>query len=192
MGFIQKIKDRYAYKKEVAMWHPLSEKLRQVYVEAGLCETWTSNWGEPTRKELLSKYTSFAGVKFSIEHNIPSVDFIDKNLKGHCEDMGIYVNDDNVKSHNQETVVLNGNCNGVISVDNNRIAIHYIHVRNNTIINVEALNGSYSWIKVYGNQAHIKLNVKDGAKVVVFYMNEKGTATIFKKNITESNSPYIL
>lgn len=192
MGFIQKIKDNYAHKKEVAMWHPLSEKLRQVYIEAGLCIDWTREWGEPTRKELLSKYTSFAGVKFSIEHDIPPVDFIDKNLKGHCEDMGIYVNDDHVNPYNQETVVLNGICNADILVDNNDIAIRHVHVRHNSIANITADNGSYVWVKVYGNQAHIKCKAIDRSNIVVFYMNEKGTKTIFKHIVTSTNSPYKL
>lgn len=192
MGFISRLKDKYNHKREVATWQPLSDELKLMYIKAKACEDWICDWGTPTRKELLSKYTSMEGLKFSIKHNIPSVEFFEKNLKGKCEDMGIYINDENAKSVNQETVVLNGSCNADILIDKRDYALYHVHVRHNSIANIRATHGSYVWVKVYGNAAHIKCEVSDGAKIIVFYMNEKGKKVIFKKQITSTNSPYML
>lgn len=192
MGFISRLKEKYNHKRDVATWRPLSEELKLMYIKAKACQEWIDDWGTPTRKELLSKYTNFCGLKFSINHNIPSVDFFEKNLKGKCEDMGIYINDDNSKSINQEVTVLNGSCNVDVLIDKREYALYHVHVRHSSIANITATHGSYVWVKVYGNAAHIKCDVFDGAKVIVFYMNEKGTKTIFKKEVSSFNSPYML
>lgn len=184
MNKLTKAIKKISLSKEQREWYDTSEELKQMFVKAGLCEGWTKAWGNPTRKELISKYTS--GIKFAIEHNIPYLPYLRKVFKGNCEDMGVFIDDETINIANYPVVVCNGNCLGDILVNKRDISFYQIHVRHDSYLDIVSDNDGWVFVYMYGDKCKVRCTAKKMSNIVIFKYSEDGTEFFGKQAVIKN------
>lgn len=177
---------RFTLSKEQKEWYHISQELKAMFKNADACDEVMSQWGNPTRKELLKMYTN--NIKFCIEKNLPYLPYIRKVWKGKCEDMGIFVDNEEIDILNYPIAVCNGSCLGDISYNKNHTAIYQIYARHSTYLNITAENDCFVFVFMYGNKCRVKCTAKDKSKIVVFKYDDTGLEFYGKKAIIKETA----
>lgn len=148
----------------------VSEVLKEEAIKNGLCSTWTNEWGNPTKEDLVEVY--IRGLDFCILNNYPSNEFIKEHFGKVAEDRGIFT-DANVDLLNPKIVVLNGRCKGKIELTGfNSVDIH---VRHESDVEIKVRDFAKAFVRVY-DTAHALIDNEGNAQSFVY--KKGGYATI--------------
>lgn len=125
----------------------VSETLKDKAISLGLCEEWQDAWGNPTKEELVDKFIQ--GYDFCLINDYPSNDFIKNHFGEIAEKKGIYVDKKNIDLENPSIVILQGECNGTIKVDEFNVC--EVYVRHNSSVNILIEEYGIAFVRVYDN-----------------------------------------
>ncbi len=140
--------------------HIISDELREMAVQNGLCTQWQNSWGQPSDDELCQMY--LRSLDFCIEHDYPSVEYMKEHFGGVMQKHGIYV-DDKIKLSNPRKIVCNGKTDGAVSFDG--FAVGLIYARHNSNISVDVRGRAIVNIICYDNASVNVWNRSDKARV---------------------------
>ena len=140
----------------------LSNDLKKEAIGLGLCEQWTSEWGNPNKDELVDKYVR--GIDFCIEHDYPSVECIKANFGEMMESHGVFA-DNELNLINRSIAILNGECEGLLTYDGHNVG--RIYVRHKSDIHIVAKDNSKLFISMYDN-CNINIECLNNAKVYIY------------------------
>ena len=161
--------------------------IKQDAIGKGLCRLWQRKLKNGlSYKELAEMYIK--GIDFCISENFPTIDFLEENFKGKCEEYGVFVNDQNVVCSNFSDIVLNGDCRAVLDYSGYTVSRLFarhntkatINVFNNAIVTIDAFDKSELVVAVSGENAQVLVNLYGDAQVEcigvgikVRYMNKQ-------------------
>lgn len=140
----------------------ISEELKSQAISCGLCSPWQSEWGEPSKDELVEKYVR--GIDFAIEHNFPSLEYMVRNFDDCMNKHGVYVSQE-LSLKNPRITVANGSCTGDLLF--NEFAVGRVYVRHNSDLTIHVSGMAKVFISLYDN-CKIKV-VQDGMAKVYIY-----------------------
>ena len=140
--------------------HTISEELREMAVQNGLCTQWQNSWGQPSADQLCQMY--LRGLDFCIEHDFPSVEYMKRNFDGVMQKHGIYVGD-NINLSNPRKIVCNGTTTGAALFDG--FAVGLIYVRHKSRISVDVRDRAIVNIICYDESSVDVWNRSDNARV---------------------------
>jgi hypothetical protein len=160
----------------------LSEELRTMAREQGLCDQWFGEWKDDSDDEtLFDKYKR--GIDFCIKHEYPSLEYIRSHWdEDELEENGIFVDAKGVTVRRPPLIaVVNGESE--VTFDCGDFDVSDIYVRHNSRVRVVA-NG----------HARIMINLYDGASATVdcggegrVYVSKHGT-TCLVEDVGENES----
>ena len=140
----------------------ISLALKSEAVSLGLCQEWTSEWGNESKDSLVEKYVK--GIDFCIEHNYPSLAFMKENFDGVMQKHGVFAMEE-VLVFNKKFIDINHSCVG--SAKNNSYFDTDGYVRGNSVMDIVALENSSFHISLYDTSI-LNIRVYDNAKVYVY------------------------
>lgn len=124
------------------------KELYEQAIALGMCNDFKEHWdkcGEDiTLAQLCDMY--HRGLDFCIKHDFPSVEYMDKHLKGEIEQYGIYVNDKKIAIR-QSNVVANGDSEIIVLTNETTD----VTVRHNSTVVIEAYENAFVYVSMYDN-----------------------------------------
>lgn len=129
----------------------VQKELYEQAIALGMCNDFKEHWdkyGEDiTLAQLCDMY--HRGLDFCIKHDFPSVEFMDKHLKGEIEKYGIYVNvKDSDGAHDTTNIVINGDSEICVKAVGKTIDIT---VRHDSTVIIEAHENAFVYVSMYDN-----------------------------------------
>lgn len=141
----------------------IQEQLLQAGTALGMCEKFQKEWGNPDIKELCDKY--FRGQDFCIEHNYPSLEWLNANLRGKTMMYGILINEIASAISGEETkdYALLGRSELLLD------AYHScdITVRHDSVLKLRLMPGSFVYVTLLDNATLYISEKADGARLCV-------------------------
>lgn len=162
----------------------LSTELKQMYLDVEACGTVLDSWDvkHSTMESLINMFMENA--RFSIEKNVPPLDYLIEHFKGHCERYGLWVNDDNVYSKNKQYVMFAGESSGKIYIDDQSIPLYRIYVRHDSHVDIVVNCMTLVFISLCGGGTSCHVKVEHPAGAAVVYRRSKYYGSLGKsKNI---------
>lgn len=141
----------------------LSARMRDEAIDLGLCKQWTEEWGYAGKHAMCEKFIN--GLDFCINHNWPSVDVIKNEFGDVIHEHGIYA-DENVDIKGEDTIVLNGHCQGSVGVVN--ASVGNIYVRHTSDVRISVKDYAYVHISVY-DDASVTISCEATARCFVYH-----------------------
>lgn len=140
----------------------ITRQIKDDAIRHGLCQMWRERIKpDMTMDELAQLYTT--GHDFCMRNDVPNADFFRQNLKGKCEQYGVYV-DDSVSDVNAKKIFLLGKSNASLHYDGHTVA--QVFVKHDTSCVVMAKDFSHVTVCAYDN-AKVIVNADKCARVYV-------------------------
>lgn len=141
----------------------LVQQLKKDGIGKGLCTPWQRKLRPGmSMKAMVGLFIK--GIDFCISENYPTLEFIRMNFKGHCEEYGVFVDDDVKVEKNQQDIVLNGNCMAFMKYDG--YSVSRIYARHETKAAIDASGHAILTIDAFDN-TELFVGTSGGAKVLV-------------------------
>lgn len=135
----------------------LSARMKKEAVELGLCDQWTREWEDGTTKdEMVDKFVR--GLDFCIEHDWPTTDVMKKEFGDVIHRHGVWV-DEAMSANNPDTAILNGSCDGRITVDG--FGVSSIYVRHKSRLKLTVKDMAYAAVSLY-DEANVDIDCQGG------------------------------
>lgn len=112
-----------------------------------LCDEWYDGWGNPTKEGLVDKYIN--GQDFCIENDFPTNEYIKEHFGEIAERKGVFTDNKHVDLHNPPIVILNGDSEATILI--NEFHTCDIYVKHNSKANIMIDEYAKAFIRVFGN-----------------------------------------
>ena len=149
----------------------LNEILKRDGVAKGMCSPYQKELdNQETVEGLVSLYVK--GIRFCVDNDYPTLDFLRKHFKGQCEPFNVFI-DDEVMTRNAERIVLNGECQGTLIYDGfavARVVARHdtdakMYVSDRAIVHVDAFDNSRLAIYSAGDRVKVRVRQFGNAKV---------------------------
>lgn len=152
----------------------VSRELREQARALGLCDEWYGAWRDDcTFDELISKFVT--GYDFCLQHDWPSVKYIDKHFpKPVLRANGVFCDDSSARS----------DCRNVVVMGFSTVELYYsdytfgdVRVRHTSHVGVKCDALSIVHIHAYDNSS-VFVDAEEGAKVVLFIHSHSVRTTL--------------
>lgn len=148
------------------------EQIRNDGIAKGLCNPWQAKLSKPLSIEALVRLY-VRGVDFCISKDYPTLDFLRGNLKGKCEQYGVFIDDVIQSKKNIPDVVLNGDCMALLEYSDYSVSRVYIrhnskvaiNVSDHALLTIDAFDNSNLVVATAGNAAQVNVNLYGNAQV---------------------------
>lgn len=137
--------------------------MKREAVGLGLCRQWTEEWGnKATKDEMVDKFVR--GLDFCIEHDWPTTEVMKKDFGDVIHKHGVWV-DEAMNANNPETAILNGGCDGRITVE--AYGVSSIYVRHKSKLSLTVRGSAYARVSVY-DKATVDITQEGFGKCYVY------------------------
>ena len=157
--------DLYTHKY---MKDEIINQLFETAVSYGLCEDFKEKFkSDSSIKNLSDLYKR--GFDFVLEHDYPSLPFMEEHLKGKFRDYEIYISE-KFEEKNPKEVILNGSSNGFVECNG-----HYsvVRVRHTSKVDIKCVNYAKMMVLLYDDGEVNIVEKSDNAKISVIQRGGK-------------------
>jgi hypothetical protein len=133
----------------------ISQELLEMALKFGLCDEYKEKFLKDSSIANLAKMYK-KGFDFVLEHNYPSLTYMEKHLKGVFRDYEIYISEEFYEKNPTE-VILNGSCNGMVECD---FDFCVVRVRHNSKVDIKAINNARMRVFIY-DKGEVNIVEKD-------------------------------
>ena len=145
----------------------ISEELKNQAIAFNLCDDWTKNWGTPNKDLLVRRYIN--GIDFCIQHDFPSVEYIKKHFTGIAEKYGVYTDEKDLNINKPNIAILNGSCDGVITLSD--YVSCDIYIRHSSNIRIVIKDHAKAFIRIFDDSNVVVENESDSRVFVYKYVD---------------------
>lgn len=143
-----------------------SKNLKKEAVRLGLCQQWQKEW-DGSIAGLAGMY--LRGIDFCIEHDYPSLKYLEQHFQGQVRDYGIFISEE-VKLYTRgRTVACLGKSFG--KIDFEPFGVGRVHVLHESKIHINCAKNSIVIIDVH-HKGEIRIEAKDAKNVMVNLFDE--------------------
>lgn len=140
----------------------LVKQLKDDGITKGLCRLWQGKLKPGTNiGTLCSMFV--AGIDFCISENYPTLEFLRENLKGKCEEFGIFI-DDQVSITNLSDSVLNGSCSANLVYSD--YTVSRLYIRHNSKAIIDICDHAIVTVDAFDNSS-LEITASEGTKVLI-------------------------
>ena len=131
-----------------------------------MCDKFRDTWGEPTIEDLCDKY--FRGQDFCIEHDWPSLEFLDANLKGQTSPFGIFINESGKVTNNRYVALLG---NSIVTMESN--VSSDVTIRHNSTLFLRAKKNTFVYVSIHDDAELVVVSREPGARIYCSHFGGK-------------------
>lgn len=136
----------------MGMERNLSDIMKKEAISHGLCKQWTDEWGDGVGIDgLIDKFVR--GIDFCIREDWPSVSQM-KEFLPEANIHGVYIDQHGISVRNPHILILNGDCDGNVFVDE---GVSTIWVRHTSRVYVRVRRGGCAFVRVL-DESRVKID----------------------------------
>lgn len=162
----------------------ISEQLRQLAIENGVCDKFLNGWsGNESMDELIDKY--WKGMDFCIDKNFPPVEFIRSNMKGSIEKYGIFI-DGSFNVTDMKSIALYEGADGTSSYQS--FSTGDIYMFNGSRLNLIVGEHAFVYISMWPGSILNIISKHKSSRIGISYWGGEITGDTYNINIHHKNN----